>query len=414
MAVRKQQVVTVVNRARPPLTRGAGRCDTPKRVLDFDALWASDKLAACAEWAQAEYAWLYGLADASGSFEITNLRVIWGRVAAVRKNLSLERLEQIFDEFHARGLLFMWGDSGKKYGHWTGSDVPGRLPAPSWRCRLEKLAPPVPAGKLKAYVSQFSRSAVRAPIGSGQASSRGLSDVKPGPESTQAQDLDLDRDLKREWEKKERLAVEAVSQPAASRQIAPQVFALQSPTDQENNDEEKAPVEQKKEQEADQAEPDGRVLLDIYEQERGSLPAVRGLTTQRIALCNARIAGKRGAELATFIRDFRAAVQRARETPFLCGTNARRWRADFDWFIAKDENIRKVLAGAYDTYDAPAATGGQGSARSLGGFVMRDAVKNELVARELRAGAGPSAGGHVRAEVLERQRARELAKKAAP
>ncbi len=38
----------------------------PKRVLDFDALWASDKLAACADWAQAEYAWLYGLADASG------------------------------------------------------------------------------------------------------------------------------------------------------------------------------------------------------------------------------------------------------------------------------------------------------------------------------------------------------------
>jgi hypothetical protein len=38
----------------------------PKRVIDFDAMWGSDKLAACAPWAQAEYAWLYGLADASG------------------------------------------------------------------------------------------------------------------------------------------------------------------------------------------------------------------------------------------------------------------------------------------------------------------------------------------------------------
>jgi hypothetical protein len=100
----------------------------PKRVLDFDALWASDKLAACAEWAQSEYAWLYGLADASGSFEITNMRVIWGRVAAIRKNLSLERLQEIFDEFIARGLLFTWEENGKRYGHWTGSDVPGRLP----------------------------------------------------------------------------------------------------------------------------------------------------------------------------------------------------------------------------------------------------------------------------------------------
>jgi hypothetical protein len=29
----------------------------PKRVIDFDAMWGSDKLASCAEWAQAEYAW---------------------------------------------------------------------------------------------------------------------------------------------------------------------------------------------------------------------------------------------------------------------------------------------------------------------------------------------------------------------
>jgi hypothetical protein len=80
----------------------------PKRVIDFDAMWGSDKLASCAEWAQAEYAWLYGLADASGCFELTNLRVIWGRVAAIRRNLTLERLEQIFNEFQDKGLLFAW------------------------------------------------------------------------------------------------------------------------------------------------------------------------------------------------------------------------------------------------------------------------------------------------------------------
>src|SRR2546427_8448781 len=73
----------------------------PKRVLDFDALWSSDKLAACAPWAQAEYAWLYGLADCNGSFELTNLRVIWGRVAAIRHALTLQRLEQVFAEFRS-------------------------------------------------------------------------------------------------------------------------------------------------------------------------------------------------------------------------------------------------------------------------------------------------------------------------
>ena len=137
----------------------------PKRVIDFDAMWGSDKLASCAEWAQAEYAWFYGLADASGCFELTNLRVIWGRVAAIRRNLSLERLEQIFHEFHDKGLLFVWEVNGKRYGHWTGSDVPGRLPAPSWRIRLERLAPPVPKQRLAEFMARFSRGRAASPGG---------------------------------------------------------------------------------------------------------------------------------------------------------------------------------------------------------------------------------------------------------
>jgi hypothetical protein len=129
----------------------------PKRVLDFDALWGSDKLAACSSWAQAEYAWLYGLADASGCFELTNLRVIWGRVAAIRRDLTIERLEQVFTEFQEQGLLFVWEHQGKRYAHWTGSDVPGRLPPPSWRMRLERFAPPVPKQRLAEYMSRFAR-----------------------------------------------------------------------------------------------------------------------------------------------------------------------------------------------------------------------------------------------------------------
>jgi hypothetical protein len=144
----------------------------PKRVIDFDAMWGSDKLAGCAEWAQVEYAWLYGLADASGCFELTNLRVIWGRVAAVRRNLTLERLEQVFEEFHDKGLLFVWEEHGKRYGHWTGSDVPGRLPPPSWRMRLERFAPPVPKQQLAEYVSRFAR---------GRAASVGGAFLGPGP-----------------------------------------------------------------------------------------------------------------------------------------------------------------------------------------------------------------------------------------
>ena len=129
----------------------------PKRVIDFDAMWGSDKLAACAAWAQGEYAWLYGLADASGCFELTNLRVIWGRVAAIRGNFTIERLEQVFGEFQDKGLLFVWEYEGKRYAHWTGSDVPGRLPPPSWRMRLERFTPPVPKQQLAEYMARFAR-----------------------------------------------------------------------------------------------------------------------------------------------------------------------------------------------------------------------------------------------------------------
>lgn len=130
----------------------------PPHVLQFEAMWSSDKLAACASWAQAEYAWLYGLADVNGSFELTNLRVLWGKVAAIRKELSIERLEQVFDEFTSRGLLFIWERDGKKFGHWTGSDQPGRLLPPALRKRYRPGAPPVPKNELRAYLKSFSQS----------------------------------------------------------------------------------------------------------------------------------------------------------------------------------------------------------------------------------------------------------------
>ena len=182
----------------------------PKRVIDFDAMWGSDKLAACAEWAQAEYAWLYGLADASGSFELTNLRVIWGRVAAVRRNMTLERLEQIFDEFRDKGLLFAWEENGKRYGHWTGSDVPGRLPPPSWRMRLERLAPPVPKQQLVSFMSKFARGRAASPGGGFRrepAPEPAGAPLNHRVEAAQAQDWNWN--LNQEKEKKRELGDEA-------------------------------------------------------------------------------------------------------------------------------------------------------------------------------------------------------------
>jgi len=222
----------------------------PKRVLDFDAMWGSDKLAACAAWAQAEYAWLYGLADASGCFELTNLRVIWGRVAAIRRDLTIERLEQVFDEFHDKGLLFKWEVSGKRYGHWTGSDVPGRLPPPSWRMRLERFAPPVPKAQFAEYMSRFARGraasggaflATAAPAAPNLALHSDLTpalnpalnvDLKPALEPTQAQDWNLNWDRERE-RKVGRAAVAGAGQGSSAQieQNPVSIFSEQSKTE---------------------------------------------------------------------------------------------------------------------------------------------------------------------------------------
>ena len=332
----------------------------PKRVIDFDAMWASDKIASCADWAQVEYAWLYGLADASGCFELTNVRVIWGRVSAIRKKLTLERLEQVLGEFVARGLLFTWEENGKRYGHWTGSDVPGRLPAPSWRARLERLAPPVPTAQLAAYTARYgsrrgSPAAVPATVpatehpaellaelsvqrGPSAPTCAGQTDFHAAPELTaalntelqlklglelpQAQDVDLGLNLNGKQEKSTKHTEAYVAYTdALEKQTARKRSGL---------------PEQ---------------LLEIYEAGRGALPACRtpdggGAPAMRSAASR----GIYGGRLC-------AGGRRAAQTPFLAGGGERGWGANFDWLIANDTNARRVLEGCYDSNIAEAGAG---------------------------------------------------------
>jgi hypothetical protein len=106
----------------------------PKRVIDADAMWASSKLANCKQRSIPEYAWLYGLADANGIFELTNLRAVHGKAyAAIRPLISLDDLREFLEDFHRNGLLYRWTENGKLFGYWTGSEKPGRLPPASQR-----------------------------------------------------------------------------------------------------------------------------------------------------------------------------------------------------------------------------------------------------------------------------------------
>jgi hypothetical protein len=106
----------------------------PKRIVDGEGLWRSDKLGQIqAAWIKAEYANLVPLALANGSFE-ANPRRIWSTVYSYnRPEITLEQVEQILAELERVKLLFRWSDgpSGKEWGYFIGIEKPGRLPAPS-------------------------------------------------------------------------------------------------------------------------------------------------------------------------------------------------------------------------------------------------------------------------------------------
>ena len=53
--------------------------------------------------------------------------------------------------FHEHGVLFTWEQDGKRYAHSTGSEKPGRLPAPARRTKRYGpiLAPAVPTSELR-------------------------------------------------------------------------------------------------------------------------------------------------------------------------------------------------------------------------------------------------------------------------
>ena len=85
----------------------------PKRVLDGEALWGSNKLDNVEpDWARAEYAWIYALAFSNGVFE-ANPRAIWARCYAYnRPDITSEDVEVILAAFVRAKLLFVCSKSG--------------------------------------------------------------------------------------------------------------------------------------------------------------------------------------------------------------------------------------------------------------------------------------------------------------
>ena len=137
-------------------------------------------------------------------------------------------------------------------------------------------------------------------------------------------------------------------------------------------------------------------MLVVYEAERGPLPPVESSGAEIRRQCLRRLAE------GLTLEDFRAAVRRAAGTPFLTGAGGRGWCASFDWLVANEENVRKVLSGRYEPPAQGAGAWAHGDRRPRAADVA--AISGA------RAGMGPVAsavGARVKAATLERIRARE-------
>ena len=126
----------------------------PKRILDGEGVWRSDKLARVEpSWMRAEYANLIPLALANGVFE-ANPRRIWSQAYSYnRTDITLSDVEKILNEFERVKLLFRWSDeAGKVWGYWIGIEKPGRLPGQSRWGKNEAIGPSPPEEELRKFV----------------------------------------------------------------------------------------------------------------------------------------------------------------------------------------------------------------------------------------------------------------------
>jgi hypothetical protein len=98
-------------------------------------------------------------------------------------------------------------------------------------------------------------------------------------------------------------------------------------------------------------------LVEIYKTENHKLPQVLEFGPERRDKCRRRLAR----DPQKFIDQFTRAVIKAQETPFLCGEGDRGWKADFDWLIANDRNVIRVLEGRYDTGARASPSNGAGT-----------------------------------------------------
>ena len=111
----------------------------PKRIVDGEGVWGSDKILQLKEEYRPEYANLVPLAEANGVFEADAYKV-WSRVYSYnRRDKDVVWVSGLLEDLVRVGLLLLWENKGKVWGFWEGNQKAGRLPSPSEQEKYKNL-----------------------------------------------------------------------------------------------------------------------------------------------------------------------------------------------------------------------------------------------------------------------------------
>lgn len=116
----------------------------PKRIVDGDALWLSEKIRGLPEEYRLHYANWLPLAEANGVFEADIYRIQARVYAYMLPEISPEMVVKILKSFTDAGLVKVWREDNKSWGYFTGIEKSGRLPELRYLSRYKNLPPSPP------------------------------------------------------------------------------------------------------------------------------------------------------------------------------------------------------------------------------------------------------------------------------
>jgi hypothetical protein len=116
----------------------------PKRFVDGEALWLSDRVKSLPEDLRLHYANWIPLAEANGVFEADPERILSRVYSFLLPDIGTKDVLRALRALIRVGLVKTWRENGKTWGYFIGIAKGGRLPPPSQLEKFGKLPPSPP------------------------------------------------------------------------------------------------------------------------------------------------------------------------------------------------------------------------------------------------------------------------------